>query len=163
MNDDLHSSPRFKAPVERRDFLGIAAIGSATAAIGFAAVGAARLPMPSVFPEANTSVKLGPPSQFALVPMTPVPEHRLWVISDSEGLYALSAVCTHLGCVVQRQGTEGFFCPCHGSRFDSAGRPFAGPAPGPLHYLKLSLSADGQLVVDKQAQVAPDVRLPLNT
>lgn len=160
MNDDLSSSSRFEVPAERRDFLGVAAIGSAVTALSVAGIGAARLPMPSVFPEANTRVKLGPLSQFAGVSMTPVPEHRLWVYSDERGLYAISAVCTHLGCVVQSQGAEGYFCPCHGSRFDREGLPTAGPAPGPLHYLKLSLSADGQLIVDKQEQAAAEVRLP---
>jgi len=161
MSMDLHSSPRFQVPNQRRDFLGMAAIGSAATALGVAAVGAARLPMPSVFPEANTRVKLGPLSQFVGVPVTPVPEHRLWVLSDAGGLYAISAVCTHLGCIVHAQGDEGYFCPCHGSRFDRDGRPTAGPAPGPLHYLTLSLSADGQLVVDKQQQSASDNRLQL--
>lgn len=161
MNDDLHSSPRFEVLAERRDFLGMAAIGSTVAALGVAGIGAARLPMPSVFPEANTRVKLGPLSQFIGVPMTPVPEHRLWIYADGDGLYAISAVCTHLGCIVQSQGDEGYFCPCHGSRFDRQGLPTAGPAPGPLHYLKLSLSADGQLIVDKQEQAAAEARLPI--
>lgn len=162
MRDDLHASPRFKAPTERRDFLGMAAIGSTVAALGVAAVGAARLPMPSVYPEANTRVKLGPSSQFVGVPVTPVAEHRLWILVDEDGLYAMSAVCTHLGCIVQSQGEGGYFCPCHGSRFDRNGSPTAGPAPGPLHYLKLSLSADGQLVVDKQEQTGADDRLKLH-
>lgn len=163
MSDHLQSSPRFAPPAERRDFLGLAAIGSAAAALGFAAVGAARLPMPSVFPEANTRVKLGPASQYVGVAITPIPEHRLWIYSDADGLFAISAVCTHLGCIVQSQGAEGFFCPCHGSRFDSQGRATAGPAPGPLPYLKLSVSADGQLVVDKQLKVAPEERLIVNS
>ena len=160
MNDDLSSSSRFEVPAERRDFLGVAAIGSAVTALSVAGIGAARLPMPSVFPEANTRVKLGPLSQFAGVSMTPVPEHRLWVYSDERGLYAISAVCTHLGCVVQRQGAEGYFCPCHGSRFDREGLPTAGGAAGTLHYLELSLGADGQLIVDKQEQEAAEVRVP---
>jgi cytochrome b6-f complex iron-sulfur subunit len=159
MNDDLHASPRFAPPPERRDFLGMAAIGAAATALGVAGVGAARLPMPSVFPEANTRVKLGPVAQFLALAVTPVPEHRLWVYSDEGGLYAISAICTHLGCIVQSEGDQGYYCPCHGSRFDAQGRPIAGPAPGPLHYLALSLSADGQLVVDKQEKTAADVRL----
>ena len=163
IDEDLLASPRFAVPGERRDFLGAAAIGSAVAALGVAAIGAARLPMPSVFPEANTRVKLGPPAQFSDVAATAVPEHRLWVLSDAGGLYAMSAVCTHLACIVQSQDEAGYFCPCHGSRFDHNGKPTAGPAPGPLHYLKLSLSADGQLQVDKQQRTTAEDRLPLGT
>jgi cytochrome b6-f complex iron-sulfur subunit len=159
MSIDLQTSPRFQAPAERRDFLGLAAIWSAAASLGVAALGALRLPMPSVFPESNSRVKLGPYEKFRGAEVTPVPEYRLWVCADGGGLYAVSAVCTHLGCVVARQETGGFYCPCHGSRFDARGKVTAGPAPRPLMYLDLSLSPDGQLVVDRQQEVAGDVRL----
>lgn len=49
-------------------------------------------------------------------------------------------LCTHLGCIPGRSGGDGFLCACHGSRFDFAGRVFAGsPAPAnliipPHHY-----------------------------
>jgi ubiquinol-cytochrome c reductase iron-sulfur subunit len=45
-------------------------------------------------------------------------------------------VCTHLGCVPKGQGTgdpkgeyNGWFCPCHGSHYDTSGRIRKGPAP----------------------------------
>ena len=44
---------------------------------------------------------------------------------------AFSAVCTHLGCVIQTTET-GFDCPCHGSRFDARGEVLNGPAVQPL-------------------------------
>ena len=159
MNHDLHSSPRFDVPKERRDFLGMASIGSAVVAVGVAGIGAARLPMPSVFPESNSRVKLGPVERFLASPMTAVPEQRLWIYVDGEGLFAISAVCTHLGCLVSNNGDEGFFCPCHGSRFDGHGKVTGGPAPKALMYLELSISPDGQLVVDKQKTVAATERL----
>ena len=47
----------------------------------------------------------------------------------SGGVHAVSAVCTHLGCIVEWNGTEGTWdCPCHGSRFDHAGTVIQGPA-----------------------------------
>ncbi len=45
-------------------------------------------------------------------------------------------VCTHLGCVPIGNGSGdfgGWFCPCHGSHYDSAGRIRRGPAPENLH------------------------------
>ena len=52
------------------------------------------------------------------------------VYRDDEGqLHAMSAVCTHLGCVVKWNKAErSWDCPCHGSRFDSMGRVVNGPA-----------------------------------
>lgn len=159
MSTDLQQHPRFKPPQKRRDFLGLAAIWSSVVAVGVAALGALRLPMPSVFPESSSRVKLGPVDQFFGVPLTTVAKHRLWVYSDDGGLFAISAVCTHLGCIVAHEGDGGFFCPCHGSRFDTAGVVTGGPAPKPLLYLELQVSPDGQLLVDKQKEVTSDVRL----
>ena len=45
-------------------------------------------------------------------------------------------VCTHLGCVPIGDGAgdyKGWFCPCHGSHYDGAGRIRKGPAPENLH------------------------------
>jgi ubiquinol-cytochrome c reductase iron-sulfur subunit len=40
-------------------------------------------------------------------------------------------ICTHLGCIpIAHEGRyDGFFCPCHGSQYDSSGRVRQGPAP----------------------------------
>ncbi len=48
----------------------------------------------------------------------------------------MMGVCTHLGCVPLGDGAgdfHGWFCPCHGSHYDSAGRIRKGPAPENLH------------------------------
>ena len=55
---------------------------------------------------------------------------------------ALSARCTHLGCVVQYQPTPEphFGCNCHGSQFDMNGINISGPAPRPLPPYRVTLS-----------------------
>ncbi len=46
---------------------------------------------------------------------------------------AFSAVCTHLGCLVQWQEEENrFYCPCHLGTFDPEGQPVSGPVTQPL-------------------------------
>ena len=48
----------------------------------------------------------------------------------------MTGVCTHLGCVPLGNGSGdfgGWFCPCHGSHYDTAGRIRRGPAPQNLH------------------------------
>jgi cytochrome b6-f complex iron-sulfur subunit len=56
---------------------------------------------------------------------------------------ALSAVCTHLGCVVAWQEQAGeFLCPCHGGRFSAVGQVLGGPPPSPLETLAVELDGD---------------------
>ncbi|MBK0400394.1 ubiquinol-cytochrome c reductase iron-sulfur subunit [Limibaculum sp. M0105] len=56
---------------------------------------------------------------------------------DDEGKYlVMMGVCTHLGCVPLGDGAGdfgGWFCPCHGSHYDTSGRIRRGPAPENLH------------------------------
>jgi cytochrome b6-f complex iron-sulfur subunit len=159
MDNDLQKSKRFQTLQERRDFLGLASLWSAGVALMIGLLGALRLPVPAVFPESNSRVKLGPLQNFDGTKVTWFPEYRLWVYSDAGELHAISAICTHLGCTVSAQAGGGFACPCHGSRFDPSGAVVAGPAPRPLMHLELFISPDGQLVVDQQKEVGTDVRL----
>lgn len=44
--------------------------------------------------------------------------------TEKETIIALSAACTHMGCLVQWKGTERhFYCPCHGAIFGAQGEP----------------------------------------
>lgn len=63
------------------------------------------------------------------------------------GLVAFSAVCTHLGCIVQwEKDKQDFLCPCHGGRFSSEGAVTAGPPPKPLKMLPFVV-AGGNITV----------------
>ena len=120
-------------------------------------------------------IKLGLPEAFP-DGLTLVPDARLFVSRSSKRFRVLSAVCTHLGCTVRaeaslkadpadpdtRRATQVFqlACPCHGSRYQQDGSNISGPAPRPLPAYRLTLAPDdGQLVVDLDDEVAPDVEL----
>jgi cytochrome b6-f complex iron-sulfur subunit len=52
---------------------------------------------------------------------------------NEQEIYALSAICPHLGCVVKwNEQAKEFFCPCHGGKFDVKGTVLGGPPPKPL-------------------------------
>ncbi|MBI5814811.1 MAG: Rieske 2Fe-2S domain-containing protein [Nitrospinae bacterium] len=52
---------------------------------------------------------------------------------NEQELYALSAICTHLGCVVKwNEASKELQCPCHGGRFDVKGTVLGGPPPKAL-------------------------------
>ena len=58
-------------------------------------------------------------------------------------LVAFSAVCTHLGCIVQwEKDKQAFLCPCHAGRFSADGAVTAGPPPKPLKKLVLSVAGE---------------------
>jgi len=58
---------------------------------------------------------------------------RVFIVASSGKLTVLSAVCSHLGCLVNyRKESREFVCPCHGGKYDLAGRNIAGPPPAPL-------------------------------
>jgi cytochrome b6-f complex iron-sulfur subunit len=70
------------------------------------------------------------------------------VLQPSPGrIVAFSAVCTHLGCVIQWQANKGeFLCPCHAGRFGIDGKVLGGPPPKPLKEFPVTLEDDQILV-----------------
>ena len=156
MPTHLETSRRFQPPKTRRDFLGLAAAWSAIVSFAMAMIGALRLPMPSVFPESNPKVKLGRPERFSIGSSSYFPQQRLWLFRGNRGFRAISAVCTHLGCIVERTENGTFTCPCHGSKFDAEGHVTAGPAPKALVWVQLGLSPEGQITADTLSDVSPE-------
>lgn len=62
-------------------------------------------------------------------------------------LIALSAVCTHLGCIVQwEKDKQSFLCPCHAGYYTAEGTVISGPPPRPLPKLPVSV-ADGSITI----------------
>ncbi len=139
-------------PVARRDFLGIASMATAGAAIFGSLLGMLRLAKPRVLPEASARVRVGKPSDYAAGTSKVLTSHNVLMIRNEQGIAALSLVCTHLGCIVEPDAS-GFKCPCHGSKFNADGTVVAGPAPEPLHWLSIGQTADGSLIVDKELTV----------
>jgi cytochrome b6-f complex iron-sulfur subunit len=147
MNEPKEKASRLEPPrVSRRSFLSLASLGSFFAAMGVAAAGVLRLPHPTVLPGPRQRYKIGFPEKFPVGSERRLEKENVFIFRDAEGLYAISAVCTHLGCAVA-QAPEGFACPCHGSRFGPLGNVIGGPAPRALPWLEITRAADGQLVV----------------
>ena len=92
--------------------------------------------------------------------MTFLEDERIFLVRKGNTFRCMSAICTHLGCTVNRAG-KGYHCPCHGSVFDETGAVKGGPAPRALEWFLVSLSKDNRLVIDKSQQVVADKYLVL--
>ncbi|MGH7790547.1 MAG: ubiquinol-cytochrome c reductase iron-sulfur subunit [Candidatus Binatia bacterium] len=111
----------------------------------------ARSAFPRVLFTPPSTFKAGFPSEYTIGEISErfKQEHRVWIIREADGFYALFAKCTHLGCTPRwLKVEEKFKCPCHGSGFRKTGINFEGPAPRPLERYRMALTEDGQLMVD---------------
>ena len=69
--------------------------------------------------------------------------------ADKEAWLIMVGVCTHLGCIPlgQAGNYDGYFCPCHGSHYDTAGRIRSGPAPENMAIPPFSFSDDTTITI----------------
>jgi ubiquinol-cytochrome c reductase iron-sulfur subunit len=67
--------------------------------------------------------------------------HEQWLV--------VIGICTHLGCIpIGHEGNyDGWFCPCHGSQYDSAGRIRQGPAPKNLYLPPYHFVSDSKIQI----------------
>lgn len=123
----------------------IAAMGAGLTAVG-------RLFFPNITFEPPQQFKAGFPSEYGINKVDERFKKRygVWMVRNEKGLYALSTVCTHLGCTPNWLEAEAKFkCPCHGSGYYATGINFEGPAPRPLERYRINLGSDGQIQIDK--------------
>ena len=142
----------FKKWISRRDFLGLASLGAVILSSFTALAGILRFTKPNVYYEASKKFKIGKPENFPAGLIKSLEDQKVFIFSDTDGLHAISKICTHLGCIVALSET-GFQCPCHGSKYNQQGKVIAGPAPRPLPWLEISQDVDGTLVVDAAKEV----------
>jgi len=109
-----------------------------------------RFFLPRSILEPSSIFRIGSPNDYALgVDTKWQQQYRIWVTRTSDRLFVIYARCTHLGCTPDWKASENKFkCPCHGSGYDSEGINFEGPAPRPMDRAKVTLDAEGQIVVD---------------
>ena len=150
------------ADVSRRAFMGMTswvALGwvAFTAGVGLFSAILGRFMFPNVLAEPPSTIKVGAPGNFEKGEVSErwKAEWGFWIVRSDyydslDKIYALSTVCTHLGCPPNWLASEQKFkCPCHGSGYYISGVNFEGPAPRPLERFKIALGDDGQIIVDK--------------
>lgn len=149
-----------EAPLSRRDFLALAWRGALWATLGAALIALGRF-LGFAQAEPPVTFTLDRPEAYPTGALIPVAGGRAFIGRDARGLYAVSATCTHLGCLVQNRN-EGFECPCHASRFDANGAVVQGPASRPLARAALALDGEGRVVLSLTQEVSADFRLAVS-
>lgn len=156
MAEEKHAHTEDGADLKRREFFVRLGLGS----LGIAAAGtvafAYQFLSPNVLYEPSPTINAGKPESYPLDSVTLDANSAIYIIHSKEGFFALSAVCTHLGCLTAWKPDLGIIaCPCHGSKFNREGEKIAGPAPRPLPWKRVWLSDDGDLMVDRSTDIRP--------
>lgn len=150
---------RFLESPSRRSFC--VSLGALTAAAALR--GAAQIPGTQERPLDPHPLKLTEVTRSEMVPGKVLDFRKLgafFLLADEKGIYALSAICTHLGCTVHAEGDSGFGCPCHDSAYDLHGEVTQGPAKRHLGHLEVrETDPTGQLLVDISTSVPQETRL----
>jgi cytochrome b6-f complex iron-sulfur subunit len=174
--------------MSRRSFLAIVGWVGFTGASAIALYQSLKFVYPNATYEDPPAFKADAPSTYAVGSTTVLIDKRVVINHDPNGLYAISLICTHLGCTPRyfedvtsdlvAAGTsiskdpdtgqvatkanpalKGFKCPCHGSRYFRDAINFFGPAPRPMDRVHLEVAPDGKLLVDRSVIVDRTFRL----
>jgi cytochrome b6-f complex iron-sulfur subunit len=160
MSDRDAATAVVKSEISRRDFLNDVVAG----ALGIAGLGAMvvtyRFLSPNALFEPSTTFRAGNPDLYPVNSVTFNQDQQVYIVRMQEGFYAVSAVCTHLGCITQWKPDANLIaCPCHGSKFKGDGTKVEGPAPRSLPHFNITLTADGELLVDKMETIKAEQAL----
>lgn len=141
----------------RREFINWFWVGWATfsIAVGVIATLFGRFLFPNVLFEKPMAFRAGKPDEYGVgVDERYKDTQNVWIVRGPEGFFALSTVCTHLGCTPNWLSSEKKFkCPCHGSGFRMTGMHFEGPAPRPLERYSIALDDSGNIRIDKSRKI----------
>jgi cytochrome b6-f complex iron-sulfur subunit len=132
--------------VSRRDFLKLVRDGFLWLSGALVLGGLLRFLDFNPNPAPKTEFDLGPAANYPPGSRTLFADIPAVLLHTESGFSALSLVCTHLGCSLKND-TDGFACPCHGSRFDAQGNVTHGPAKNSLHPLRVEKMPDGHLIL----------------
>jgi cytochrome b6-f complex iron-sulfur subunit len=143
-----------KKPISRRRLMAYAWIGAAAIVMGELIGGTFAFLWPRrKGPKVETVFIAGKVTDFKVGEVIPSRKERTFILRTEGGFLAISAICTHLHCIVNwNEMLKKFECPCHGAKFNQNGEVLEGPPPRPLDLYKLQIVA-GNVVVDRTSPI----------
>ncbi len=135
--------------VSRRKIIGYGWIAATTVIVGELIGGTFAYLWPKVRGERAERLLIpGKVEDFQVGKMAIFRKEKVFINRTDEGLLAMSAICTHLRCVVRWTEPKNIFeCPCHGAEFNTVGEVLAGPPPRPLDIYPIKI-AENKIVVE---------------
>lgn len=103
-------------------------------------------------------VRIPDPNSIGIGEYLWLEDAKAFVIRDEEGVYGLSARCTHLGCTVAKEGGR-FVCHCHGAVYDEQGAKVSGPQPRDLPWLAVERQPGGHFALNLDKEQKKGVKL----
>lgn len=99
-------------------------------------------------PGRERTVNAGPAAQYLSDGVyTRFRNRGFFIVRRGANLFAISAICTHRYCKLDAEPDRTFYCPCHGSTFDSDGKVTEGPARRDLPVYVVTTDDKGDLLV----------------
>lgn len=143
-----------KKLISRRRLMAYAWIGAAAIVMGELIGGTFAFLWPRrKGPKVETVFIAGKVTDFKVGELIPFRKERTFILRTEGGFLAISAICTHLHCIVNwNEMLKKFECPCHGAKFNQNGEVLEGPPPRPLDLYKLQIVA-GNVVVDRTSPI----------
>jgi cytochrome b6-f complex iron-sulfur subunit len=143
-----------KKSISRRRLMAYAWIGAAAIVMGELIGGTFAFLWPRrKGPKVETVFIAGKVTDFKVGEVIPFRKERTFILRTEGGFLAISAICTHLHCIVNwNEMLKKFECPCHGAKFNQNGEVLVGPPPRPLDLYKLQIVA-GNVVVDRTSPI----------
>lgn len=188
MASDFRRLVQDSREMTRRSFLAMVGWAGFVVASVIALFQSVKFIQPNATYEDPPAFKADVPSAYPVGSTTVIIEKRVVINRDPDGFYAISLICTHLGCTPRyftdvtsdliaagtaiskdpdtgQEATKaspilpGFKCPCHGSRYFRDADNFFGPAPRPMDRVHVELAKDGKLFIDRSIIVDHHYRL----
>lgn len=157
----------------RRQFCVVSGAGLALSACGgspaeqppadLAAPSDSSMPVHDMADAACTGmVDAGPASALMVGQAKLITCAKIFVLRDALGIYAMTAICTHMMCTVAFMAARhDFECPCHMSSYDFNGAVTNPPAMLPLQHYACALDGSDNVIVNLGAKVDASTRLTL--
>jgi cytochrome b6-f complex iron-sulfur subunit len=143
----------------RRHFLEVVVVGTTSVTL----LGACSSSAANGQAEPIADVAAGNISALQVNEVKATPGSPIFIGRDSNGVYAMTTTCTHMGCDLAAGtiSTTTITCMCHGSQFSLDGAVVKGPASSPLVHYAVAVAADGTMTVRGGTTVDASTRTPV--